>query len=161
MAGWSNLPRNGGAAFLVAAKRLLGRGLVPPTAVQAICCSTQGEGTVPVDRDGNVLMNCMLWMDMRGEPSLKRQFKGLVNVTGAGLLNTLRWIRLTGGMPSPTGKDPAAHMLFIRDHFPAIYARTYKFLNVLDFLNLRLTGRYAATFDSILTSWVNRQPQPG
>ena len=43
---------------------------------------------------------------------------------------------------------------------PEVYARTYKFLNVLDYLNLRLTGRFAATFDSILTSWVtdNRDP---
>ena len=51
-------------------------------------------------------------------------------------------------------------MLLIRERFPEIYARTYKFLNVLDYLNLRLTGRFAATFDSILTSWVtdNRDP---
>ncbi len=56
---------------------------------------------------------------------------------GLGLSSTLRWIRLTGGMPSLTGKDPAGHMLLIRDRFPEIYARTYKFLNVLDYLNLR------------------------
>jgi xylulokinase len=51
-------------------------------------------------------------------------------------------------------------MLFIRDQFPWIYARTYKFLNVLDYMNLKLTGRFVATFDSILTSWVtdNRNP---
>ena len=51
-------------------------------------------------------------------------------------------------------------MLLVRERFPEIYERTYKFLNVLDYLNLRLTGRFAATFDSILTSWVtdNRNP---
>ena len=113
-----------------------------------------------MDKDGQALMNCLLWMDMRGAPYLKEQFKGLVNLSGAGLRSTLRWIRLTGGMPSMTGKDPAAHMLLIRRRFPQVYSRTYKFLNVLDFLNLRLTGRFAATFDSILTSWVtdNRDP---
>jgi xylulokinase len=148
------------AAFLSTAQRLMKRGLAPAGAVRAVCCSTQGEGTVPVDREGNALMNCVLWMDMRGEPYLKKQFKGLINLTGLGLFNTLRWIRLTGGMPSLSGKDPAAHMLLIRDCFPEVYARTFKFLNVLDFLNLRLTGRFAATFDSILTSWVtdNRDP---
>jgi xylulokinase len=59
-----------------------------------------------------------------------------------------------------TGKDPAGHMLFIRNTQPEIYAQTYKFLNVLDYLNLRLTGHFVATFDSILTSWVtdNRDP---
>lgn len=158
--GVEQSPEEWWQAFLTAAKRLMSRGLASADNVQAICCSTQGEGTVPVDQNGNALMNCVLWMDMRGAASLKKQFQGLVNPTGAGLLNTIRWIYLTGGMPSMTGKDPAAHMLLIRDRYPHIYERTYKFLNVLDYLNLRLTGRFTATFDSIMTSWVtdNRRP---
>lgn len=147
-------------AFISAAQRLLARGLAPASAVRAVCCSTQGEGTVAVDEDGNALMNCILWMDMRGAPHLRRQAKGLVNVLGVDAFKLLRWIRLTGGMPSLTGKDPAGHMLLVRDRFPDVYARTFKFLNVLDYINLRLTGRFAATPDSILTSWVtdNRNP---
>ena len=147
-------------AFLSAAQRLLARELVPRDAIKAVCCSTQGEGTVPVDKDGHALMNCILWMDMRGAPYLQRNSRGIVNIEGAGITRLLRWIRLTGGMPSMTGKDPAGHMLLVRDKFPDVYARTYKFLNVLDYLNLRLTGRFVATFDSILTSWVtdNRNP---
>ena len=147
-------------AFLSAAKRLLARELVEVRAIRAVCCSTQGEGTVPVDKDGNALMNAILWMDMRGAPYLRKQFGGPLNLDGIDLFRILRWVRLTGGMPSTTGKDPAAHMLLIRDCFPEVYARTYKFLNVLDFLNLRLTGRFAATYDSILTSWVTDQRDP-
>jgi xylulokinase len=79
---------------------------------------------------------------------------------GISLFKILRWVRLTGGMPSPTGKDPAAHMLLVRDRFPEVYAKTHKFLNVLDFLNLRLTGRFVATVDSILTSWLTDQRDP-
>jgi len=125
-----------------------------------VCCSTQGEGTIPVDRAGKALMNCVLWMDMRGAENLRRQFGGVIKVSGLGAQHVLRWIGLTGGMPSATGKDPAAHMLLIRDRYPEVYAQTYKFLNVLDFLNLQLTGRFTATVDSILTSWVtdNRNP---
>ena len=158
--GAEQSPEEWWSVFLSVARNLLDRCPIPKANVVAVCCSTQGEGTIPVDQDGNALMNCILWMDMRGAPNLHKQFKGLINLTGAGLFNTMRWIRLTGGMPSMTGKDPAAHMLLIRDCFPDIYARTYKFLNVLDYLNLRLTGRFAATFDSILTSWVtdNRDP---
>ena len=141
-------------AFLDVSKRLLGRGLVANSSVKAVCCSTQGEGTVAVDRDGKALMNCILWMDMRGAPYLNKRLRGLINVAGVDLFKALRFIRLTGGMPSTTGKDPAAHMLLVRERFPEVYARTYKFLNVLDYLNLRLTGRFTATFDSILTSWV-------
>ncbi|MEJ2210134.1 MAG: FGGY-family carbohydrate kinase [Anaerolineae bacterium] len=158
--GSEQSPEEWWQAFLTAAQRLLARGLLPPGAVRAVCCSTQGEGTVPVDEEGRALMNCILWMDMRGAPHLRRQARGLVNVLGVDLFKLVRWIRLTGGMPSLTGKDPAGHMLLVREQFPEIYARTHKFLNVLDYMNLRLTGRMAATFDSILTSWVtdNRDP---
>ena len=158
--GAEQAPEDWWEAFLTASKRLLRHHHDISPDVKAVCCSTQGEGTVPVDRDGKPLMNCILWMDMRGAAALHRQFKGLLNIKGAGVQNVFRWINLTGGMPSMTGKDPAAHMLLIRDRSPEIYEKTYKFLNVLDYFNLRLTGHFTATFDSILTSWVtdNRDP---
>ena len=147
-------------AFLDCSKRLVNKRIVPPDSVVAVCCSTQGEGTIPVDRDCKALTNCVLWMDTRGQADLLREHKGVVNINGMSAAKVLKWINLTGGMPSTSGKDPAAHMLFIRNHLPEIYERTYKFLNVLDYLNFRLTGRFTATFDSILTSWVtdNRHP---
>lgn len=147
-------------AFLSAAGRLMKRNQDSASSVIAVCASTQGEGTVAVDREGNALGNAILWMDMRGAPHLRKQLNGLINIDGADLFKILRFVRLTGGMPSMTGKDPAAHMLLIRDAMPELYARTYKFLNVLDYINLRLTGEFVATYDSILTSWVtdNRNP---
>ena len=147
-------------AFLSTAGRLLRRKQDAGPRIEAICCSTQGEGTIPVDKNGQALSNCILWMDVRGASHLKKQLGGLINIDGASIEKVLRFVRLTGGMPSMTGKDPAGHMLFIRDGQPELYAKTYKFLNVLDYLNLRLTGRFVATFDSILTSWVtdNRYP---
>ncbi len=147
-------------AFLSAARRLLKEVPDAGRSVSAVCCSTQGEGTVAVDETGSALGNAILWMDMRGAPHLKKQIGGGIALDGANILNVLRFVRLTGGMPSMTGKDPAGHMLFIRDTQPEVYARTHKFLNVLDYLNLRLTGRFVATHDSIVTSWVtdNRHP---
>ncbi|MBN1657301.1 MAG: FGGY-family carbohydrate kinase [Anaerolineae bacterium] len=158
--GTEQCPNEWWQAFLSTARRLLSRGLVPTESIRAVCCSTQGEGTVPVDVDGSPLMNCILWMDMRGAPYLRRQARGRLNLLGVDAAKLVRWIRLTGGMPSTTGKDPAGHMLLVRDRFPEVYARTHKFLNVLDYMNYCLTGRFAATFDSILTSWVtdNRDP---
>ena len=148
------------AAFLKVAQRLIGRGVVAPRDIVAICCSTQGECTVPVDGDGRALMNAVLWMDSRGAKHLKTITAGVITVAGYHPLRLWRWIRLSGGAPSLSGKDPAAHMLYIKQERPDVYARTYKFLNALDYLNLRLTGRCVATYDSILTSWVtdNRDP---
>ncbi len=161
--GAEQAPEEWWQAFLAASGRLLQQAPDLRKQVRAICCSTQGEGTIPVDQKGKPLHDCILWMDMRAAPYLKKQISGFANINGCGLLNLLRFIRLTGGMPSMTGKDPAGHMLFIRDTMPEVYAQTYKFLNVLDYLNLRLTGRFVATSDSILTSWVtdNRDTASG
>jgi xylulokinase len=159
--GAEQSPEDWWEAILTASHRLLARELAPRSAIAAVCCSTQGEGTVPVDRSGRALMNCILWMDMRGAPALKKNVHGALNVSGYDAFKLLRWICLTGGLPSLTGKDPSAHMLFVKEAFPEIYAQTYKFLNVLDYINLRLSGCFAATVDSILTSWVtdNRDPR--
>lgn len=175
VAGWAFEPvatqlfDNGGAeqepeawwsAFLSTGRRLLGQGLVAPDQVVAVCCSTQGEGTVAVDAGGQALRPCVLWMDTRGAGHLRKITRGVVNVAGFDPWRLFRWVRLTGGAPSLTGKDPAAHMLLIKYEYPEVYARTAKFLNVLDYMNLRLTGRCVASHDSILTSWVtdNRDP---
>lgn len=158
--GAEQSPEEWWQAFLSAAGRLMKREPAAGPNVIAVCCSTQGEGTVAVDKTGKALGNAILWMDMRGAPNLRKQLGGLVNIDGADVLKVLRFVQLTGGMPSMTGKDPAAHMLFIRDTKPEIYERTYKFLNVLDYMNLQLTGEFVASFDSIVTSWAtdNRNP---
>jgi len=158
--GAEQSPEEWWQAFLSAAGRLIKRNQEAAPHVIAVCCSTQGEGTVAVDKEGNALGNAILWMDMRGASHLRKQLNGSINVDGADISKILRFVHLTGGMPSMTGKDPAAHMLFIRDKMPEIYECTYKFLNVLDYMNLRLTGEFVATFDSIVTSWVtdNRNP---
>src|SRR6185369_14030471 len=134
--GAEQSPEEWWQAFLSAAGRLIKQNQDSASKVIAVCASTQGEGTVAVDQDGNALGNAILWMDMRGAPYLRKQLNGWINIDGAGISNVLRFVRLTGGMPSMTGKDPAAHMLFIRDTKPEIYAHAYKFLNVLDYINL-------------------------
>lgn len=146
-------PEDWWTAFIEAAREVIGESSIPASSIAAICTSTQGEGTIAVDRSGKPLMNAVIWLDMRGARYLKREMRGL-KVAGYDALKLQKWLRLCGGAPALSGKDPAGHMLLIRDAFPEIYARTYKFLNVLDFFNLRLTGRFCATQDSILTSWV-------
>jgi xylulokinase len=159
--GTEQSPQEWWQVFLRVGKRLLKNHPEAGKNIIAICSSTQGEGTIAVDETGTPLGNCMLWMDMRAAPNLHAQLKGLLNIDGVSISNLLRFVKFTGGMPSMTGKDPAGHMVYIRDNQPAIYEKTYKFLNVLDYINLRLTGRFVATVDSILTSWVTDNRNPG
>jgi xylulokinase len=130
-------------------------------AVTTVCSSTQGEGTIAIDDAGEPLTQCISWLDMRGAANLRRQFGGFPAYNGLSVRRIARWLRLTGGIPSATGKDPASHMLLVRDEMPAVYERTASFLNVLDWINLKLTGRTIATVDSILTSWVTDNRQAG
>ncbi len=148
-------PNDWWQAFLDTAGELLARDPALRRRVIAVCCSTQGEGTVAVDRSGQALARAMVWLDMRGAASIAKRVRGpLFNVAGYAPARLWRWLRLTGGVPALSGKDPAGHMSYLQDQEPALYEQTYKFLNVLDYMNLRLTGRFCATSDSILTSWV-------
>ena len=51
-------------------------------------------------------------------------------------------------------KIPLCHILWIKQNQPDIYRKTYKFLDPKDYINLRFTGKFAATYDSILLHWV-------
>lgn len=141
-------------AIVSTSKRLLARDLVPVNRIVAINCSTQWVGTVPVDRDGNHLMNAVIWMDSRGAPYVRKRVSGPLKVAGYDPFKLMRWIRLTGGAPPLSGKDPSGHIPFIQHEFPDIYRQTYKFLEPKDYINLRLTGRITASVDSITCHWV-------
>ena len=141
-------------AVMATSKRLLARGAVPAEDIVAVCASTQWAGTVAVDRDGSPLMNAIIWMDMRGAKYVKQVTGGPIKIEGYDVLKLMQWIRLTGGAPGQSGKDPVGHILFIKNEYPEIYEKTYKFLEPKDYINFCLTGRFAASYDSITAHWV-------
>ena len=152
-------PRDWWRAICQATRRLLDRPQVIGHPIVGICCTSQWSGTVPVDRRGRPLGNAIIWMDARGAPYVKRITSGPVRLQGFGIDKLWTWIRLTGGIPGPSGKDPIAHILFLKHEKPDIFAAAAKFLEPKDYLNLKLTGLCAASFDSITLHWVtdNRQ----
>ncbi len=135
-------------------KRLLAKKLISVDDIIAVSCTGQWSGTVAVDRDGRPLMNAMIWMDSRGRRYINDITDGLIKIRGYGLTKLLRWLRLTGGAPCHSGKDPISHILYIKNVHPEIYTKTYKFLEPKDYINLRFTGRFAASFDSIALHWL-------
>ena len=147
-------------AIMSTAKKLLGKGLIPPEDIVAVSVTSQWSGTVPVDKDGKHLMNGIIWMDCRGSEAVKELLTGLIKIKGLPLFKMLTWLKLTGGAPAQSGKDPLCHILWIKKNRPDLYRQTYKFLDPKDYINLRFTGKFAATFDSILLHWVtdNRDP---
>jgi len=153
-------PEGWWALIAGAASRLLSSGAVAPESVMAICCTAQWSGTVAVDKGGAPIRDAIIWMDSRGAPQARRITGGPVRVQGYGVDKLVRWIRKTGGIPARSGKDPIAHILWLKQEEPETYRYAHLFLEPKDWLNLRLTGRAVATYDSIALHWLtdNRKP---
>lgn len=157
------LYENGGAeqrpsdwtnAIIQCYQRLIEKSNVNTKDIVAINCTAQWSGTVCVDKQGKELMDSIIWMDTRGAEHVKKLTHGPIRVEGYGVGKILQWIRLSGGGPTRSGKDSIAHILYIKDKLRKIYDDTYKFLEPKDYLNLWLTGRFAASFDSITMHWL-------
>ncbi|TMA45887.1 MAG: xylulose kinase, partial [Deltaproteobacteria bacterium] len=127
----------------------------------AVVCTTQWAVTVPVDAEGNALGNAISWMDTRGGAYVRGRVEGWPRVAGYDLRKLLAWLRYTGGAPVRSGVDGLGHVLYLQQERPDVYARAHKFLEPMDYLNLRLTGRFAATYGTIFPYWVtdNRDPR--
>jgi xylulokinase len=153
-------PGNWWDLIIRASSRLMAGGPVPPDSVVAVACTAQWSGTVPVDSAGRPIRDAIIWMDSRGAPYVRRITGGAVAVQGYGVAKLARWLRSTAGIPGQSGKDPIAHILWLKNREAETYRRAEKFLEPKDWLNARLTGRLAASYDSIALHWVtdNRHP---
>ena len=126
-------------------RQVIDRSNVSPEDFVAIGCDSQWSVVVPVDEHGEPLMRAVHWMDTRGGPHNCRITSGFPSVQGYGLLKLLKWIKWTGLVPTRSGVDSLGHVLFIKHERPDIYAKTYKFLEPMDYLTARLTGKITAT----------------
>ena len=141
-------------AVVSTSARLMARGTVDKKNIAAVSVSSTFSSTVAVDRNGKALMRAITWMDTRGGPHVKRAMAGFPSFDGYGVVKALKMVSRTGGAPTLSGKDDIGHVLLVQHAFPQIHERTYMFLPSKDYLNLKLTGEFAATFDSIHLFWV-------
>lgn len=131
--------------IIQAAKEVIRESRVAPERIIAIGCDSQWSLVVPVDEDCRPLMHAVHWMDTRGGPHNRKLVDGFPRVQGYGLGKLIRWIRSTGMAPTHSGADSLGHMLYIKNDCPEIYRKTHKFLEPMDYLTSRLTGRITAT----------------
>ncbi len=147
-------PEEWWSAVVSATRRTVADGGIAVERIVGVGCTAQWSGTVAVAEDGTALRPAVIWMDSRGSSAIRKQASGVVNILGYDVRKLQRWIRLTGGAPGHSGKDPLAHILWIRQSEPDVYRATFKFLEPVDWLNHRLSGRFSASHDSIVVHWV-------
>jgi len=124
-------------AVLSAIKQVLREAGKPRDAVAGITCASQYFSLVPVDRDVRPVMNLIVWMDGRGGRYALELYERHPTA-----LET--WVDRHGMVPLPSGNDSLSHLLYVQHECPAVYERTYKFLEPMDFLIAKLTGTCSA-----------------
>ena len=141
-------------AITAAAQRVVEGGGVSPDDIVAVSVTAQWSGTVAVDEKSNHLHPAVTWMDSRGAPYVHDLVSSRVNVAGYNPAKLKAWIQKTGGVPSHSGKDPIAHILWLRHERPEVYKAAHAFLEPCDYLNARITGRQCSSFDAIVIHWL-------
>ncbi|MFH1463987.1 MAG: FGGY-family carbohydrate kinase [Pseudomonadota bacterium] len=143
-------PMSWWAAFLEGAREVLTG--AARARVVAVACSSTFSTTVACAADGTPVAPALSWQDARGAPYVRRLVGGPIQGYGARAL--ARWYPATGGAPTLSGKDDAAHLLFWKHARPEVFSAARWFLGSKDWFNLMLSGRAAASFDSAALFWL-------
>lgn len=130
------------------------RGQFDPKEIDSFGITSQWSGTVAIDKAGNPLMNSIIWMDSRGAEYAQQLTDGFFKIDGYDVFKILKWINITGGGPTKSGKDSIAHILYLKHKRPDVYDNAEYFLEPKDYLNYFFTGRVCASFDSITLHWI-------
>jgi xylulokinase len=145
-------PQEWWSVIVSSASRVLGQAGIAAETVIAAGVTSQWSVTVPVDADGEHLMNAISWMDARGGVYNQKLVGGFPGFQGYQALKLYKWISKTGNAPTLSGADALGHMLFIKHALPEIYHKTDTFLEPMDYINFRLTGRRCANQNSAFAS---------
>lgn len=136
--GWAEQnPDDWKRAFVGSTAAVLSRAGIRKQDVSAVTFSAHMLGCIPVAKDGTVLRDrVFLWADHRSHEQAK---------TIEDRIGWEAFYRRTGG-GLELALYPAAKQLWLREHEPELYERTYLFLGTKDLLVHWLTGRFVTDY---------------
>ena len=108
---------------------------IDPREVASVCFSGQMMGCLCVDREGRPLRPAILYSDQRAVAECDSILKGI---------DAKDFYRITGHRASASYS--VEKLMWVRNHEPEIYAKTWKMLHAKDYMNFRLTGVMASEY---------------
>ncbi len=81
-------------------------------------------------------------------------WKGILKVSGYSLPKLIKFLRITGGAPSKTGKDPISKIVWLRENEPDVFSKTHKILDVKGFLLKKTADVYVTSPDEAHLTWL-------
>ena len=103
--------------------------------ILAFSFSGQMQCCLTVDKNGNVLRPAMIWADNRAQKQADELKKNLGDIDAYSLL---------GHRLSPSYS--IEKLMWVRDNEPEIYKKTFKMLQVKDYIIYRMTGRFVTDY---------------
>ena len=100
--------------------------------IEGVTVSCQRDSVVVVDKDGNHLRDCIIWMDKRKNKEI-RPMKPWANAL----------LKLVGFKRIGETYNREFRANWIRENEPEIWGRVHKYLMLSTYLNYKLTGRFA------------------
>jgi xylulokinase len=117
--------------FIFVTKALLSTSKIDPKSIRCIATSAIGPCMLPVDKDGNALMNGVLYgVDTRAH----KEIAELNQLIGEDAI-------FTRGNNALTSQSVGPKILWVKNQRPEIYAKTATFMTSTSFLVMKLTGR--------------------
>ncbi len=111
-------------------REIMNRPQISSQKVVAVCFSAQGGTLIPVDNQGNSIRSAITWLDKRAVP----QCSSLTRIVGRKQI-----IDACGREPIPAYMEPK--ILWLKENEPETFRRAKKFLQVQDFVLMRLIGK--------------------
>lgn len=140
-------------ALCLTTKSLFAATTLQPSQIAGISFCSQMQGLVLVDRDGTPVRRPMSYMDQRAKQEIKKGIENGIKVAGINVFKLLKSIRITGAA-STSVKDPLWKYKWVESNEPDNFSRTYKWLDVKEYLILRCTGRCIMTEDSAFSTFL-------
>ena len=119
-------------------KAVIEKSKINPKDIAVVSFSNQMMTMVPVDKEGNALMDEVgIWCDMRQGEQAKR----LMDALGG----NDEYYRITGVGWQPE-LAPICKVMWYKDNAPDIYKQTYTFLQYKELVTYRWTGKFATEY---------------
>lgn len=134
--GWAEQsPETAWEALGETTRQLVEGSGIHPEQVKGIAISHTGSTIIFVDREGNPLTSCVMWMDGRA---------------GA----QAQWLNRQLGASLYTGKNVIAKLRWFLENQPELVRSAYKILDLQGYLLYRMTGSMVYEFTGARTTWL-------
>jgi xylulokinase len=126
---------------------------IHPSDIAGISFCSQMQGLVLADKEGNAVRRPMSYMDQRARREVRDGMAHGLQIGGANIIHLIKSLTIMRAVSSSV-KDPVWKYKWIEKNEPENFKKTYKWLDVKEYLICRCTGEFVMTEDSAYSTFL-------